>query len=64
MGIITNHYKDPYFTTSIMENKRVYFRGQVVSYGEILQPNGAEKTHPLPNGKAEAVGQAAPRTVS
>ena len=27
MGIIVHHYKHPYKTTSIMESKRVFFRG-------------------------------------
>ena len=25
MGILINHYKDPYLTTSIMESERVFF---------------------------------------
>ena len=30
MGIIMNHYKDPYQSTSIMESKRVFFVAQMV----------------------------------
>ena len=31
MGIIINHYKDPYLTTSIIESKAVFFRGSAGS---------------------------------
>ena len=47
IGIKINHYKDPYEATSIMESRKVFFRGSNESRQFImtshLTPNGSEK---------------------
>ena len=36
MGILINHYKDPYQTTGVIESKRVFFVAHWLSLGQQL----------------------------